>query len=75
MSLDTNIYDEFLDFGNKGILLLLFLLFIVLPNVGIVLLGILLALALSLTGNAWWSFLVIFYAVIYLIIILLYKIN
>jgi hypothetical protein len=74
MSLDTNIYDEFSDFGNKGILLL-FLLFIVLPNVGIVLLGILLALALSLTGNAWWSFLVIFYAVIYLIIILLYKIN
>lgn len=74
MSLDTNIYDEFLDFGNKGILLL-FLLFIVLPNVGIVLLGILLALALSLAGNAWWSFLVIFYAVIYLIIILLYKIN
>lgn len=73
MSLDTNIYDEFLDFGNKGILL--FLLFIVLPNVGIVLLGILLALALSLAGNAWWSFLVIFYAVIYLIIILLYKIN
>jgi hypothetical protein len=63
-----------LDFGDKGILLL-FLLFIVLPNVGIVLLGILLALALSLTGNAWWSFLVIFYAVIYLIIILLYKIN
>jgi hypothetical protein len=74
MSLDTNIYDEFLEFRNKGILLL-FLLFIVLPNVGIVLLGILLALALSLTGNAWWSFLVIFYAVIYLIIILLYKIN
>ena len=74
MSLDTNIYDEFLEFRNKGILLL-FLLFIVLPNVGIVLLGILLALAFSLTGNAWWSFLVIFYAVIYLIIILLYKIN
>lgn len=74
MSLDTNIYDEFLEFRNKGILLL-FLLFIVLPNVGIVLLGILLALALSLTGNAWWSFLVIFYAVIYLITILLYKIN
>ena len=74
MSLDTNIYDEFLEFRNKGIFLL-FLLFIVLPNVGIVLLGILLALALSLTGNAWWSFLVIFYAVIYLIIILLYKIN
>lgn len=74
MSLDTNIYDEFLEFRDKG-LLLLFLLFIVLPNVGIVLLGILLALALSLTGNAWWSFLVIFYAVIYLIIILLYKIN
>lgn len=74
MSLDTNIYDKFLEFRNKGILLL-FLLFIVLPNVGIVLLGILLALALSLTGNAWWSFLVIFYAVIYLIIILLYKIN
>lgn len=74
MSLDTNIYDEFLEFRNKGILLL-FLLFIVLPNVGIVLLGILLALALSLTGNAWWSFLVIFYAIIYLIILLLYKIN
>ena len=70
MSLDTNIYDEFLEFRNKGILLL-FLLFIVLPNVGIVLLGILLALALSLTGNAWWSFLVIFYAVIYLIIMIL----
>ena len=74
MSLDTDTYDEFLEFRDKGILLL-FLLFIVLPNVGIVLLGILLALALSLTDNAWWSFLVIFYAVIYLIIILLYKIN
>lgn len=74
MSLDTHIYDELLKFGDKGILLL-FLLFIVLPNVGIVLLGILLALALSLTGNAWWSFLIIFYAIIYLIILLLYKIN
>ena len=72
MGIERYIYDSFLSMGLIGIILLV-ILFVFLPIIAIVILGIFIANLLSLHGLVWWAFLLIFYLFISGLINALYR--